>query len=142
MTPTAYGYVSLGPHHHRDDVEHVVRSAAERLARFAAGEGYTFAGVFTDVRGHTESGLYQLLAALRGGDAVAVVVPDLDHLRHVGCLTGADLHRANRYLRARVLPLAPDLDGTQSRPIQDHPASRPVHHGHTVGQRSDLAVRS
>ncbi len=69
-------------------------------------DGLTLAAVFTDVRGRTESGLYRLLTEVRRRNVVAVLVPDLDHLQHAGCLAGADVHTATRYLRARVLPVA------------------------------------
>jgi hypothetical protein len=78
------------------------------LAGFAAVEGYRLAGVFQDVRGRTETGLYTMLTAVRREQAVAVAVPDLEHLRHVGCLAGADPATAARYLQARPLILHPD----------------------------------
>lgn len=52
----AYGEVSAHPQH-RDDLEQELRSAADRLARLAAQHGLALAGVFTDVRGRTESDL-------------------------------------------------------------------------------------
>jgi hypothetical protein len=99
--------VSVHPHHRDDELEQELRSTTDRLARFAAQHGLALVGVFSDVRGRTESGLYHLLAELRRGNAVAVLVPDLEHLQHAGCLAGADVRTATRYLRARVLPLAP-----------------------------------
>jgi hypothetical protein len=75
------------------------------LARFAEREGYHLAGVFTDVRGRSEAGIYALVEAVRTCDAAAVVVPDLGHIRHVGCFQGADVRTASRYLRARLLVL-------------------------------------
>jgi hypothetical protein len=106
--PSAFAYLALPTHTHPGDHEEAIAAARRELAAFAAREGYPLAGVFTDVRGRTEAGLYGMLAAIRCGGAVAVVVPDLGHLRHVGCLAGADLRTASRYLRARLLPLAPD----------------------------------
>jgi hypothetical protein len=109
VMPAAYAYLALPPHvAAAPDAQRAVATARQELAGFAASRGYQLAEVFTDVRGRTESGLYELLAALRGGQAVAVVVPDVGHLRNAGCLAGADLPTATRYLRARLLPMHPD----------------------------------
>jgi hypothetical protein len=107
--PAAFAYLALSPHvAAASDAQRAVATAGQELAGFAASRGYQLVEVFTDVRGCTESGLHELLAALRGGRAVAVVVPDVGHLRNAGCLAGADLPTATRYLRARLLPLHPD----------------------------------
>jgi hypothetical protein len=107
--PAAFAYLVVPPRlADALDVEEVVVTARRELAGFAASEGYWLAGVFTDVQGRTETGLYAMLIALRRGRAVAVVVPDLGHLRQSGCLAGADLPTASRYLRARLLPMHPD----------------------------------
>ena len=125
--PAAFAYLALLPRvAAAPDGQRVVAAARQELAGFAAFRGYELAGVFTEVRGRTESGLYAMLAALRGERAVAVVVPDVEHLRHVGCLAGADLATATRYLRARLLPLRPDPglpspDGGRVA-IPEHPA--------------------
>lgn len=94
-----FGYVSLPPGV-EDDVPARWRREVES---FATTRGYHLAGVFSDVRGTGDSGFYALITALRHEDAVAVVVPDATHLDAVGCLVGADLRAAGRYLRARVL---------------------------------------
>jgi hypothetical protein len=44
-----------------------------------------------------------MVEALCGGDALAVIVPELTHLQHIGCLAGADLPTAARFLRARLI---------------------------------------
>lgn len=103
----ALAYVSVPTHTSTDSQEAATATATRELATFASDNGYHLAGLFTDVRGRTESGLYALLGALRHGDATAVVVPDLNHLRHAGCLTGADLSAAGRFRRARLLPMTP-----------------------------------
>lgn len=73
------------------------------LAAHADQRGLRLCAVFTDVRGRTESGVYRLVEHLRAGQAVAVIVPELAHLTHAACLTGADLPTAQRFLHARVL---------------------------------------
>jgi hypothetical protein len=88
--------------------EEAARAAVHVLRRFAAREGYTLGGVFTDVRDRSQSGLHALLDAVRRDEAAAVVVPDLGHLRHVGCLAGADARTASHFLRARLVTMAPD----------------------------------
>jgi FixJ family two-component response regulator len=88
------------------DVQAEVNTWRSTLAAFAAAEGLTVGPLFTDVRGREESGLYRLVEFLRTGETAAVVVvPDVGHLTHVGCLTGADQATAQRFLRARVLTL-------------------------------------
>ena len=73
--------------------------------------------------GRTETGLYGMLAAVRRGWAVAVVVPDVGHLRHVGCLAGADPRTAALYLRARLLPWPrTPLPTGRRRPLRRSPA--------------------
>jgi hypothetical protein len=71
---------------------------------------------------------------------VAVLVPDLDHLRHNGCLAGADMRTATRYLRARVLPLAP----TPQRAPLTAGGRAPADSGHgtALRHRPGAAVRS
>jgi hypothetical protein len=88
------------PNLHPGDGEAAVIAWAHDFADLAAREGYAYSGGFADVRGQFETGLYRLLDVLRAGDGVAVLVPDLDHLRHAGCLAGADLRIAARCLRA------------------------------------------
>lgn len=83
----------------------------QRMADFARAEGYAIGPLFTDIRGRGESGLYGLVEYLRREDAVAVVVPDVSHLTHGGCLAGADQRTAQRFLRARVLI----VDGARHR---------------------------
>lgn len=105
-SPVALAYVSLPARAGVGSWEEETAGIGRALAGFASREGYALRGVFTDVRGCTQSGLNALLEAIQRGDAVAVIVPDLDHLRHVGCLAGADLPTAGRYLRARLLAMA------------------------------------
>jgi hypothetical protein len=119
MMPVALGYVSVPSGRRPDDVEAEVTAWAHQLAELATREGYAFAGGFVDLRGQTETDLYRLLEVLRCGDAVAVLIPDLEHLRHAGCLAGADLRTAARYLRARLLTLAPEPDGVEPVPRSD-----------------------
>jgi hypothetical protein len=108
MGPSAYAYVSV-PAQPEPDVQCAGPAAWEAvLAVFAQREGYTLVGIFCDVRGRTQSGLYALVDAIHHGGAVAVVVPDLSHLNQAAALTGADLHMASRYLRARLLTLDAD----------------------------------
>jgi hypothetical protein len=94
--------------------EEAARAAAHALRRFAVREGYTLGGVFTDVRDRSQSGLHALLDAVRRDEAAAVVVPDLGHLRHVGCLAGADARTASHFLRARLVTMAPDRPATSA----------------------------
>jgi hypothetical protein len=132
--PAAFAYLALPPQVAAvpDTAQRAVATAGQELAGFAASRGYQMVEVFTDVRGRTESGLYELLAALRGGRAVAVVVPDVGHLRHAGCLAGADLPTATRYLRARLLPMHPDpglrptADGRVPIPKRQAPDCHPT----------------
>lgn len=138
--PVAYGYVSVPTHLHPDDAEAAVIAWAHDLADLAAREGYAYAGGFADLRGQTETGLYHLLEVLRSGDGVAVLVPDPDHLRHAGCLAGADLRTAARYLRARLLPLTPDADAVQPVPPPSSVPDRYTRSARTV--HAARAVRS
>ena len=75
----------------------------EQIATVARSEGYCLAGVFTDVQGHTEQGLYAMVKALGRGAAVAVITPELSHLQHAGCLRGADLVAVAQFLRSRLI---------------------------------------
>ena len=136
----ALAYVSLRAHAGVGSGEEEETAAFGRaLAGFASREGYALGGVFTDVRSHTESGLNALLEAIQRGDAVAVVVPDLDHLRHVGCLTGADLPTAGRYLRARLLAMAthefriPGLNEQHDQQLNRRPGGRAQLGVHRLG---------
>jgi hypothetical protein len=99
----AVGYLSLPTA--TSSHEQTVHEVGCVLAAFATSQGYVLSGVFSDIRGETETGLYAMLAAIRSGAALAVLVIDIEHLRHVGCLTGADVRTASRYLRARVLSI-------------------------------------
>lgn len=121
MMPAAFGYVSVPPHLDSGAAEEAITGLARDLAALAVREGYALAGVFADRRGLGENGLYRLLEAVRRGEAVAVLVPDMDHLRHTGCLTGTDVRTAARYLRARLVTLAP---ATEEAP--PHPRSAPA----------------
>lgn len=108
VMPQALGYVSLPSQVSAASVEQEINEARQALTDIARREGYVLAGIFTDRHGRTENGLYALLDALNRGEAKAVVVPSLDDLRHVGCLTGASLPTAARYLRARLITLDDD----------------------------------
>jgi hypothetical protein len=126
--PLAFGYLSLPAHTGPAGHEETVTAATRDLAAYAAREGYALAGIFTDVRGCSEAGLYGLLDAVRRGEAVAVVVPGLDHLRHVGCLAGADLRTTARYLRARLLTLTPEPGTSTSVANRAGPDAHPREH--------------
>lgn len=106
-SPTAYGYVALGSDRHPAPSAQQIAEATDQLVRFCAAHGYTLVGLFIDRREITESGLYRMLQALRHGGASTVIVPDLDHLRHVGALADADSRTAMRYLRTRLLTFEP-----------------------------------
>jgi hypothetical protein len=77
-------------------------NARRCLARFAALEGFTLGPVYVDRPGR-EHGFYRMVQELRRGQTAAVAVPDWTHLAGVGCLAGADLRTASRYLQARLL---------------------------------------
>jgi predicted aconitase with swiveling domain len=136
--PLAFGYVSVPdapgtPAGGSDTDDQAVHAAVRDLAAFAAAEGYTFAGVYADRRGHSTNGLYAMVDALRRGRAAAVVVTDLNHLRHSGCLTGADLPTAAHYLQARILVMPADSTTTSSSTITggtDTTGSREPEPGH------------
>ena len=95
----ALGYLSLPSECAGDGREQVVNVAAGGLAAFAQRAGYRLAGVFTDVRGQSEHGFSALVSALRSHGAGAVVVPEIGHLRQVGCL-GGRAATAARFLQA------------------------------------------
>jgi hypothetical protein len=97
------GYVAVPAHASDTDAEAEVSVWRRVLAGYADQRGMRLTAVFVDVRGRTESGVYRLVEHLRAGRAVAVVVPELAHLTHAACLSGADLPTAQRFLRARVL---------------------------------------
>jgi hypothetical protein len=120
----ALGYLAIPTDASSDGPGGTVQPATAVLSAFAAQHGgYVLTRVYTDLRGVTEAGLYRLMEAVRRGDTVTVVVPDLDHLRSARCLTGADLRTAERYLRARVLVLRPDPGHPVSGP-HPHPPDR------------------
>jgi hypothetical protein len=73
------------------------------FTRLTVGQGYALVDVFSDVRGDSESGLYSMIHSLRGGGAVAVIVPELAHLQHVERLADADMSTAARFLGARLI---------------------------------------
>ena len=75
----------------------------EQVTAVARVEGYALARCFVDVAGAGDSALRGLVAALRDGVAVAVIVADLAHLQHAPCLAGADLGAAARFLRCRLV---------------------------------------
>jgi hypothetical protein len=63
-------------------------------------------------------GFHATVEHVRDDRAVAVIVPDLDHLAHVGCLTGTDRLSAQRYLRTPLLTVQGSQDpaGTVAEP--------------------------
>jgi hypothetical protein len=99
----AAGYFVVPAHANHANTEAEMAAWRRMLHAHAARRGLHLTAVFADVRGRSESGVYGLVEYLRAGRAVAVVVPDLAHLTHSACLTGADLPTAQRFLRARVL---------------------------------------
>jgi hypothetical protein len=106
--PRAVGYVSVLDQSVGNGLEGARARAGWYLAAWAQREGLTLVGVFADVRGEGERGFYALVAAVQERGAVAVVVPGLDHVRHLGCLTGADVRCMSRYLRAALLVARPE----------------------------------
>lgn len=103
------GYVAVPAHASDTDAETEVSGWRQILAAHTDQRGMRLGAVFVDVRGRTESGVYRLVEHLRAGQAVAVIVPELTHLTHAACLTGADLACAQRFLRARVLTVQTGL---------------------------------
>lgn len=104
MTGQALGYVNVAAEDAPDGLEQLVAVIGRDLAVRAERAGHELAGVFADVRGRSEQGFYALVTAVRQReDVAAVVVPRLGDLGRVGCLAGADVRTAERYLRARVL---------------------------------------
>jgi hypothetical protein len=97
------GYVAVPAQAGPAAADGLVSAWRNRFAAHADRHGYQMGPVFTDVRGHTEHGLYRLAEYLRQDCVVDLVVPDLEHLTHARCLAGADRRIAQRYLRAAVL---------------------------------------
>ncbi len=97
------GYIAVPAGAGADAADGLVAAWRSRFAAHADRHGYVLGGVFADVQGRTERGLYALAEYLRRDGVVAVVVPDLEHLTQAGCLCGADRRTAQRYLRAAVL---------------------------------------
>jgi hypothetical protein len=141
----ALGYLSLPSECAGDGREQVVSAAAGDFAVCAQRAGYRLAGVFTDVRGQSEHGFSALVSALRSHGAGAVVVPDLSHLRRVGCLVGAGTATAARFLRADLLVVDPssandcggaDAGAPGTDPVDGHPdRGRRDARGGSVGAR-------
>jgi hypothetical protein len=109
VRPLVAGYVAVPAHAKPDAAEGLVAEWRELLTAYARREGYALGRVFTDVRGREENGLYGLAECLHRGEVVAVVVPDLGHLKHVRGLAGADWRTVRRFLRAAVLPVGPGV---------------------------------
>jgi hypothetical protein len=125
VTGQALGYVNVAAEDALDGLEQVVAVIGRDLAVRAERAGHELAGVFADVMGSSEQGFYALVTAVRQReDVAAVVVPRLGDLGRVGCLAGADVRTAERYLRARVLTVHAD----------DMPTKVPV-----VSRSADLA---
>lgn len=114
VTGQALGYVSVAAEDAPDGLEQVIAVIGRDLAVRAERAGHELAEVFADVRGRSEQGFYALVTAVRQReDVAAVVVPRLGDLGRVGCLSGADVRTAERYLRARVLAVHADDMPTQ-----------------------------
>jgi hypothetical protein len=114
VKPLAFGYLAFDV---GDEHEVVGWALGELIAAVAKLEGYCLADVFSDVRGVSESGLHSMVEALHRGEAVAVIVAELTHLQHVGCLAGADLATAARFLRARLIVAGFCAGTTQGRDL-------------------------
>ena len=82
--------------------EQAVDAAGRYFAACLSAGPYELCGVLADGPGEDRA-FYALVGALRRGQADAVVVADMTHLNVHGCLRGADLRQARRYLHARVL---------------------------------------
>jgi hypothetical protein len=132
----ALGYLSLPSECAGDWREQVVNAAAGDFAAFAHRAGYRLAGVFTDVRGQSEHGFPALVTALRSHGAGAVVVPELSHLRQVGCLAGAGAATAARFLQADLLVVDPSSANDCGSPDVGAPGTDPVD-GHPEPGRRD-----
>jgi hypothetical protein len=105
MRPTAFGYLSMPVDPSADGGTATMQRWHQQLTSYAREEGLELAGTFADTGG-ADSAFYALVAQLRREEGpVAVIVPGLDHLAHIGALTGADTRTAARYLQARVLHL-------------------------------------
>lgn len=109
--PPALAYVSLPAHTSPAAAGALLIEVGQELAAFASREGFALAGTFSDIRGRSESGIYRLIGAIRRNRISTVVVPDPSHLRHSGCLAGADIHAAARHIKARILIAAPGHRG-------------------------------
>jgi hypothetical protein len=101
------GYASVPAYAKPETAQALVVQWRRVFAARACREGYAPGPVFTDLRGRDESSLYELAAYLRRDGVIAVVVPDLKHLTHAGCLSGADRRAVQPYLRAAVLTVTP-----------------------------------
>jgi hypothetical protein len=126
VTAQALGYVSVAAEDARDGLEQVVAVIGRDLAVRAERAGHELAGIFADVRGRSEQGFYALVAAVRQReDVAAVIVPRVGDLGRVGCLAGADVRTAERYLRARVL--AVHAEGTPTGALVVRVPGDPAH---------------
>jgi hypothetical protein len=111
-------YVSLPAHTSPATVEALLTEIGQELAAFASREGFALAGMFSDIRGRSESGMYRLIGAIRRSHISTVVIPGPSHLRHSGCLTNADVRTAARHLRARILIVTSE---SRQPPRNTHP---------------------
>ncbi len=105
--PLLAGYIAVPAHANPESAKGLVAEWREAFAVYARREGYALGSVFTDVRGREERGLYRLAAYLRRDGVVGVVVPDLSHLTHIRCLTGADRRTTQQFLHSAVLCVQP-----------------------------------
>ena len=103
MKPLTFGYFSLSGAESAREAGALAWALGEQIKTVARLEGYCLAGVFSDERTQSEAGLHSLRSSLTRGEAVAVIIPELSHLHHAGCLAGADLVTAARYLRTRLI---------------------------------------
>jgi hypothetical protein len=104
--PRLFGYVAVPAETGPDEADDAIHRWRLQIAAFAQHEGFTLTAVFADVRGRAEA-FYAMVERIGRDGAVAVVVPDLGHLGHLPCLSGADVRSASRYLRARLLTIRP-----------------------------------
>jgi hypothetical protein len=102
VRPVVVGYLTVPAGLEGVRAARAVNRWRESITEYARREGYALGAVFCD-RAGDERGFHATVAQVRGDRAVAVVVPDLEHLAHVGCLAGTDRLTAQRYLRTPLL---------------------------------------
>jgi hypothetical protein len=107
VRPRAFGYVSVPP----DASEEQAQRWQQQIAAFVGSEGHVLAGVFTDIRGEGSPAFDAMARALGLGTVSEVVVPRMEHFRHLPGFGPADVRLLARYLNAPVVsveePVAP-----------------------------------